>query len=116
MLKNTNEYKKSTRLIIRPALPARLIRATTATRHRRCFMSALELQVNGIKRRVDIEGDTSLLSVLREDLELTGAKYGCGEGQCGSCTVLVDGQSTRSCITQASLVAGKQITTIEGLE
>jgi aerobic-type carbon monoxide dehydrogenase small subunit (CoxS/CutS family) len=79
-------------------------------------MKALELPVNGTKRRVEIEDDRSLLSVLREDLELTGTKYGCGEGQCGSCTVLIDGQSTRSCITQASLVAGKRITTIEGLE
>jgi aerobic-type carbon monoxide dehydrogenase small subunit (CoxS/CutS family) len=79
-------------------------------------MKALELQVNGIKRRVEVEGDRSLLSVLREDLELTGTKYGCGEGQCGSCTVLVDGQSTRSCLTEASLVVGKRITTIEGLE
>ncbi|MFP5264574.1 MAG: (2Fe-2S)-binding protein [Blastocatellia bacterium] len=79
-------------------------------------MNALELQVNGIKRRVEVEGDRSLLSVLREDLELTGTKYGCGEGQCGACTVLVDGQATRSCVTQASLVTGKQIITIEGLE
>jgi nicotinate dehydrogenase subunit A len=79
-------------------------------------MNALELQVNGIKRRVEVEGDRSLLSVLREDLGLTGTKYGCGEGQCGACTVLIDGQATRSCVTQAGLVTGKQITTIEGLE
>jgi aerobic-type carbon monoxide dehydrogenase small subunit (CoxS/CutS family) len=79
-------------------------------------MNAMEIQVNGVKRRVEIEGDRSLLSVLREDLELTGTKYGCGEGQCGSCTVLIEGQATRSCTTQASLVAGKRVTTIEGLE
>lgn len=79
-------------------------------------MNALELHINGIKRRVEQEVDRSLLSVLREDLELTGAKYGCGEGECGACTVLIDGQPTRSCITQVSKVAGKRITTIEGLE
>jgi aerobic-type carbon monoxide dehydrogenase small subunit (CoxS/CutS family) len=56
-----------------------------------------------------------LLWVLRDELELTGAKYGCGEGQCGACTVLIDGAPIRSCITRASAVAGKQITTIEGL-
>jgi len=58
----------------------------------------------------------SLLSVLRNDLNLTGSKYGCGEGQCGACTVLIDGQPARSCITQVGRVSGKQITTIEGLE
>lgn len=79
-------------------------------------MNALELQINGVKRRVDVEPDKSLLSVLREDLELTGSKYGCGEGQCGACTVLIDGQPTRSCVTQASAVVGKQVTTIEGME
>jgi isoquinoline 1-oxidoreductase subunit alpha len=79
-------------------------------------MNSIELQVNGIKRRVDADGDTSLLSVLRDELDLTGAKYGCGEGSCGACTVLVDGRPTRSCITEAVGAAGKQITTIEGLE
>src|SRR5260370_32164330 len=56
-----------------------------------------------------------LLWVLRDELELTGSKYGCGEGQCGACTVLIDGAPVRSCITRASTVAGKQITTIEGV-
>ncbi|MBO0723819.1 MAG: (2Fe-2S)-binding protein [Blastocatellia bacterium] len=74
-----------------------------------------ELNVNGTRRRVDAEADRSLLSVLRDDLDLTGAKYGCGEGQCGACTVLIDGQPSRSCITPMSAVEGKQITTIEGL-
>src|SRR5262249_5061875 len=60
--------------------------------------------------------DKSLLSVLRDDLDLTGAKYGCGEGQCGACTVLIDGQPARSCLTQVGSTAGKKITTIEGLE
>jgi isoquinoline 1-oxidoreductase alpha subunit len=67
-------------------------------------------------RRVEVDGERSLLNVLRDELELTGAKYGCGEGQCGACTVLVDGRAVRSCLTQAASVEGKQITTIEGLE
>src|SRR5258708_32704850 len=75
-----------------------------------------ELDINGIVCRVDADAERSLLSVLRDELDLTGAKYGCGEGQCGACTVLIDGQATRSCITQVGTVAGKQITTIEGLE
>ncbi len=60
--------------------------------------------------------ERSLLSVLRDDLELTGAKYGCGEGQCGACTVLLDGEAVRSCITPLAKAAGKSVTTIEGLE
>jgi aerobic-type carbon monoxide dehydrogenase small subunit (CoxS/CutS family) len=75
-----------------------------------------ELHVNGTKHRVNASSDRSLLSVLRDDLDLTGAKYGCGEGQCGACTVLLDGQAVRSCITRISAAAGKRITTIEGLE
>lgn len=82
-----------------------------------CLMSRItELNVNGAKRRVDVEPDRSLLSVLREDLELTGSKYGCGEGQCGACTVLIGGTPSRSCITAIGSVSGKPITTIEGLE
>jgi aerobic-type carbon monoxide dehydrogenase small subunit (CoxS/CutS family) len=73
------------------------------------------LDVNGAERRVDADADRTLLSVLRDDLDLTGAKYGCGEGQCAACTVLVDGQATKSCITKAGSVAGKRIVTIEGL-
>jgi aerobic-type carbon monoxide dehydrogenase small subunit (CoxS/CutS family) len=76
----------------------------------------LELQVNGIWRSVAAEPGSMLLSVLRDQLDLTGTKYGCGEGQCGACTVLVDGQPVRSCITRAEAVAGKSVTTIEGLE
>lgn len=74
------------------------------------------LNVNGKKMVLDVDSTVSLLSVLRNDLDLTGSKYGCGEGQCGACTVLIDGQATRSCITQVGRAAGKQITTIEGLE
>jgi aerobic-type carbon monoxide dehydrogenase small subunit (CoxS/CutS family) len=73
------------------------------------------LKVNGTKRTVDVDSSVSLLSVLRDNLDLTGTKYGCGEGRCGACTVLVDGQLTRSCVTPAGRAAGKQITTIEGL-
>jgi aerobic-type carbon monoxide dehydrogenase small subunit (CoxS/CutS family) len=75
-----------------------------------------ELHVNGNKIRINADADRSLLSVLRDDLDLTGSKYGCGEGQCGACTVLIDGQATRSCITKLGSVAGRKITTIEGLE
>jgi len=74
-----------------------------------------ELSVNGMTHRVDVEPGRSLLSVLREDLELTGTKYGCGEGQCGACTVLIDGTPTRSCTLPAASVRGRKITTIEGL-
>jgi aerobic-type carbon monoxide dehydrogenase small subunit (CoxS/CutS family) len=79
-------------------------------------MANIALNLNGKKLTVDVDPQTSLLSVLRNDLDLTGTKYGCGESQCGACTVLIDGQQTRSCITQVGRVANKQITTIEGLE
>jgi len=71
--------------------------------------------VNGQSRTVETEADRPLLEVLREDLHITGPKYGCGEGQCGACTVLVDGKRTLSCVTPVSAVVGKSITTIEGL-
>jgi len=74
-----------------------------------------ELNVNGVRRRLDVSADRTLLSVLRDDLDLTGTKYGCGEGQCAACTVLADGQPLRSCITKVGAVAGKRIVTIEGL-
>jgi nicotinate dehydrogenase subunit A len=75
-----------------------------------------ELRINGARRRVDADADRSLLSVLRDDLDLTGAKYGCGEGRCGACTVLVEGRPVRSCLARVGAVAEKPITTIEGLE
>ncbi|WP_162052542.1 (2Fe-2S)-binding protein [Pontibacter pamirensis] len=76
----------------------------------------MELQVNGIKHTVSAWSETSLLYVLRDELDLTGSKYGCGEGQCGACTVLMDGKAVRSCRVPLSATQGKQITTIEGLE
>jgi len=78
--------------------------------------TAIELVVNGTRRAIASEGEASLLSVLRDEIGLTGAKYGCGEGQCGACTVLIDGVPRRSCITKVWSVAGKAITTIEGIE
>jgi nicotinate dehydrogenase subunit A len=78
--------------------------------------SPIEVVVNGERRKLDADPERSLLGVLREDLELTGTKYGCGEGQCGACTVLVDGQPARSCRMKVQAVAGKAVTTIEGLE
>lgn len=79
-------------------------------------MKTIELHLNGGRRSIDTEGDRSLLAVLRDDLGLTGSKYGCGEGQCGACTVLIEGQAVRSCITPVSEAAGKRVITIEGLE
>jgi aerobic-type carbon monoxide dehydrogenase small subunit (CoxS/CutS family) len=78
-------------------------------------MSSLRLLINGSERHVEAPADESLLSVLRDRLQLTGTKYGCGEGQCGACTVLLDGRPVRSCRTSVGAVAGKKITTIEGL-
>ena len=78
-------------------------------------MSSIRLTVNGRPYSVDAEPQSSLLSVLREQLDLTGSKYGCGEGQCGACTVLIDGKAQRSCVTRVGTVAQKPITTIEGL-
>ena len=78
-------------------------------------MSTLTLAINRRSYSVDADPQTSLLTVLRDHLDLTGSKYGCGEGQCGACTVLIDGKAQRSCITRVGAVAQKQIMTIEGL-
>jgi aerobic-type carbon monoxide dehydrogenase small subunit (CoxS/CutS family) len=75
----------------------------------------MELVVNQKHYRLQVDPNSFLLWVLRDELELTGSKYGCGEGHCGACTVLIDGAPVRSCITPVSKVSGKDITTIEGL-
>jgi aerobic-type carbon monoxide dehydrogenase small subunit (CoxS/CutS family) len=74
-----------------------------------------ELHVNGTRRRIDADAERPLLSVLRDDLDLTGSKYGCGEGRCGACTVLIDGRPVRACNTPVRAAEGRQIRTIEGL-
>jgi isoquinoline 1-oxidoreductase alpha subunit len=75
----------------------------------------MKLIINGKAHEVDAEGDTPLLWVIRDDVGLTGTKFGCGIGACGACTVLLEGAPTRSCVLPLSAVAGKSITTIEGL-
>lgn len=77
--------------------------------------TTLHFNVNGKPRAVTTDDARPLLDVLREDLQLTGTRYGCGEGQCGACSVLVDGKRVFSCTTPASRIEGKQVTTIEGL-
>lgn len=74
------------------------------------------LNINGKKYEVNVQPDVELLVVLRNDLDLTGTKYGCGEGACGACIVLINGKATRSCVTPVRAAVGKDITTIEGLE
>ena len=85
-------------------------------RHNIDMARITELDVNGSRERIDADSDRTLLSVLRDDLDLTGTKYGCGEGQCAACTVLIDGVATRACLTKVGTVSGKRIVTIEGLE
>ena len=76
----------------------------------------MQLLVNRETHEVDVGAERTLLSVLRHEVGLTGTKYGCGEGNCGACTVLLDGEATRSCITPVASAAGREITTIEGVE
>src|SRR3982751_934594 len=76
----------------------------------------MTLLINGKTYDVEVDADADLLSVLRYELDLTGSKYGCGEGACGACTVLIDGKPTRSCTTPVTEALGKPVTTIEGLE
>ncbi len=78
--------------------------------------ATIELTVNGVLRQLRVPPEKPLLSALREDFGLTGSKIGCGEGECGACTVLVDGVPVRACITPAVTAAGKTVLTIEGLE
>jgi nicotinate dehydrogenase subunit A len=76
----------------------------------------IKLRVNGVIHEINADPQTSLLSVLRDRLDLTGTKYGCGEAQCGACTVLIDGSPRRSCVTAVGTAANRHITTIEGLD
>jgi aerobic-type carbon monoxide dehydrogenase small subunit (CoxS/CutS family) len=84
-------------------------------RHNGTVPGITELHINGAITQVSADASRSLLSVLRDDLDLTGTKFGCGEGQCAACTVLIDGQPAKSCLTKVGGVAGKRIVTIEGL-
>ena len=79
-------------------------------------MPVVSLNVNGHAHKVDADPDTPLLWVIRDDIGLTGTKFGCGVAQCGACTVHLDGQPARSCVTPATAVAGRNVTTIEGLQ
>jgi isoquinoline 1-oxidoreductase alpha subunit len=76
----------------------------------------IQLSINGSARQIDVDPDMPLLWALRDHLDLTGTKFGCGMAQCGACTVHVDGQPTRACVTPISSVAGQKITTIEGVQ
>src|ERR1043166_30785 len=78
-------------------------------------MAGISVTVNGIRREVQAPGDTPLLYVLRNELELSGPQFGCGLSQCGACSVLVDGKEARSCVLALRSVAGKEVTTLEGL-
>src|SRR5687768_3464127 len=94
--------------------------STRAASWQRCTISVMKRQIrfrlNGRSTSLDTEDTRTLLWVLRTDLELTGTKFGCGQGICGACTVAVDGQAMRSCQTPLSAVDGKSVVTIEGLE
>ena len=76
---------------------------------------AFEIEVNGVKRAADVDGDTPLLWVLRDVLGMTGTKFGCGKALCGACTVHIDGNATRSCITPIDSIGASKVTTIEGI-
>ena len=79
-------------------------------------MTTVSLNVNGHAHKVEADPETPLLWVIRDDIGLTGTKFGCGVAQCGACTVHLDGQPARSCVTPATAVAGRKVTTIEGLQ
>jgi nicotinate dehydrogenase subunit A len=122
ILGRTAEDAAKALAIARPVLPSAqaailLDAAPSFPRLRTTPMANVtELHVNGTKHRVEADPDRNLLSVLRDDLDLTGSKYGCGEGRCGACTVVIDGRAVRSCRMQVGDCVDKEITTIEGLE
>lgn len=100
-----------------------LLKGTAALEYARCskvenfwgFIMSYTININGTSQQADVDGDMPLLWFLRDTLELTGTKYGCGMGLCGSCTVHLDGEAVRSCITTVAEANGKSVTTIEGL-
>ena len=94
---------------------SRLLPNHPVKRHNRTMARITELEINGTRRHLDADPDRTLLSVLRDDLALTGAKFGCGEGLCGACTVIVENEAVRSCVTPLKAVAGKRVLTIEGI-
>src|SRR4030095_4499437 len=98
-----------------PAEPVEPRRTRRTDRSKLSLMPQFPLRVNGTTHEVEGDAADSLLSVLRYELGLTGSKFGCGEGQCGACTVLVDGQAARSCVTRIGTLAGKPVTTIEAV-
>src|SRR5262249_3521216 len=89
-------------------------RRGSSVRRGRCDM-AFEIEVNGVKRAADVDGDTPLLWVLRDVLGMTGTKFGCGKALCGACTVPIDGNATRSCITPIDSIGTSKVTTIEAI-
>jgi aerobic-type carbon monoxide dehydrogenase small subunit (CoxS/CutS family) len=110
--------RRSTRLSHAPnlsslAVPRYILNAETENQ---TMPRMIDLVVNGVAHTIDADPDRTLLTVLRDELDLTGSKYGCGEGQCGACTVMIDGLAARSCQTRAGAVGLRRITTIEGLE
>ena len=105
----------ATRHVARPERPA-VLPAGTAPQDTLLVEHEIELQVNGVRRRLRVASNELLLSVLRERLELTGSKYGCGIGECGACTVLMDGQPVLACLVLAVSANGSEITTVEGLQ
>ena len=108
-----NEHAREQARTFQKTVNCRLLTAESRVYTRR--MATYNLRINGRTHEVEGEPGDSLLSVLRYELDLTGSKYGCGEGYCGACSVLLDNQATRSCVTRLSTVAGKAITTVEGL-
>jgi aerobic-type carbon monoxide dehydrogenase small subunit (CoxS/CutS family) len=94
---------------------ANRIQKADGSRARHQFRTVMKLKVNGVSHDLTADLESSLLSVLRDQLDLTAAKYGCGEGECGACTVLLDGQAIRSCRTKIGKVEGREIVTLEGI-